>query len=393
MSRKEKPTIGLPDLRSFAQEIRKILSTDDTVYSLIGIIDRLNYVEKAIDDRIAQYVMYPMDNLGGQKEIERLEFNKSQIQDAIPKLNQILSEAPNPASAAIPEEYKELLKNVASVLDYDPLQSPLFALASAGWGTNPEVEEAAITIPDIENIVNETDEVVPDNIDLLLTQTRERLIKSVFAVSDGLIFEEFLQELDSLATIEFSNTNPISPAFLHTILLPYLDAIIDIQKILNDVNGIENAPIFIKSISQGSINVELTGGKEAVDLVKETASKWRREHAKEMAELEQQSKQAEIEKKKAELREMYARSAKERGEAEKIAAEAMLLKEQAKKLQIENQRAELDLYRARFELALEMLNKFAPNMADADRLMYASRLLKPLEVITSSLLNPVSEHA
>lgn len=346
--------VRTPDLKEFAKAINKIIDGEDTLYGLLSVVNSLSYIETSAKNRIQQYELYPPTSARDTKNLERLLDTQKRIQEIIPKLNEVLSNKADRFGSTLSEETRDSLKEVASILGYDPLQNAISAIFSE-------------------------------------IQTRHEIVDAVPKNSPLSVFEEFFDRLKATGSFKLRSEVPLTPFLLKNEVIPYIEALIEIQRIIDEINNEQYRPIFIKSISQGSINVELSGGKEAIELIRDNASKWRREHSKEMAQLELDAKQAEIEKQKAEIREMESKALRDKIETEKISAEVALMKAQAEKLRIENQRAELDLYRARFELALEMITKLAPNMSDSDRLMFASRLLKPLEVLTGSSLEMQQE--
>jgi hypothetical protein len=333
------------DLNEFSNAINKILNGEDTVFGLLSVVNNLNYIESSAEDRLREFKDYPPTDETDRNNYAHMLFSKRILEEIISKLNKVLAKEKD-QFGEISDDTRDSLLEVADMLRNDPLQE---------WVSSINLElPSSIKDPSYSADINSP--LAP--------------------------FEAFIQGLEPSGSFKLSIHLPLTPLLLKNRIIPYIDAVIEVQKIIDDILGKQYKPITIKSISQGSVNVELSGGKEAIDLIRENSSKWRRDHNKEMAKLELDSKQAEIEKQKAEIREMESKTSRENVEREKITAEVAIMKAQAKKLQIENQQAELGLYRSRFELALEMISKLSPNLSDSDRLMFASRLLKPLEILT-----------
>jgi serine/threonine protein kinase len=179
----------------------------------------------------------------------------------------------------------------------------------------------------------------------------------------------------------------MTPQRLRNSIIPYLNAIAEVQGIIDEVEGAEVNEVKIKSIQQNSpINITLEGAAKAVQLITDTVIPWRRKHAEAMAFLSEREKQADIESKKAEILEKRARAAKDRAEAKKVIAEAINQQEAAERLKLENEKLRLELHRAKIQLALEMLAQIAPNLSEADKIAYVVRLLPPIDTLVTSEL-------
>ena len=175
----------------------------------------------------------------------------------------------------------------------------------------------------------------------------------------------------------------LTPHYLATVVEPYLAAIVEIQKIIDEAKKRNHQEISIKSISQQSpISVSLDGASEAIGLIKDTIVPWRRKHSETMARLLEQEKQALIESIRADVLEKRAHAEKERMEAVKQRGEA-------EKLRLENEKLKIELERAKVLLAIELLNQIAPNLSEEDRIAYIVRMLPHLEVVIFSELEIV----
>lgn len=170
-------------------------------------------------------------------------------------------------------------------------------------------------------------------------------------------------------------------------LTPYLGAIFTVQHIIDEVLGRPIRDLRIREVSQHSpISVSLEGVADAVEVIRETVVPWRRKHVVQMAFFLEQEKQVEIESKKAEILEKRANAAKERAEAGKFAAEAKRQIQEAERIKLENDRLRLDLQRSKIELAIEMINRIAPNISELDRISFLTKILQPLDVLVFSEL-------
>lgn len=439
--------IKVPGFQDIAREIRLILSGDEIIYSLLSILDRLYYFESAISQEIENFRYYPPQNNEEKINLALTFFEQSQIQGVIPKISTTISREESKYSSNIAEESRKSLERAVNILEYDgsgsingqflnrlgslivtvnenentyfvsqnnqsaPQSSGLFIsktkedftvnylLTGTTVLNSEEVEASSIDIePEIRGCFFESVNKMLSN-DIFAEAVLQPLLIQATPIPTAQLFQEknIFSIASILSTVEkekiptrisFDTNTPLTPLFMKDIVFPYIESIIEIQKIIDEANKRKTSPIEIISIKKGSLNVELSGGKEAVDLIKEATSKWRKEHAEKMAELEREQKAVEIQRSEGELRELNAKTSKELGESEKLLAEAELIKAQAEKQRIENQKAELELFRAKFELITEMINKAAPNLSESERLMFGSRLLKYLDTIIASPLLP-----
>src|SRR5262249_31927807 len=140
-------------------------------------------------------------------------------------------------------------------------------------------------------------------------------------------------------TFNTDELQTLTPKYLVSIVTPYLDALGELQKVIDEMLGRTPSEIQIKVIRQQSpISVSLKGVAEAIQVVKDTVVPWRRKHAENMARLFEIEKQADIENKKAEILEKRAGAAKSRAELEKIAAEASQQRAKAERIKLENEK-------------------------------------------------------
>ncbi len=222
-------------------------------------------------------------------------------------------------------------------------------------------------------ITNQGIDIVCSELDKCVLEMENRLLKRKSATAGSTEIMLTTGNGESLTP-----EHDLTPNYLAAQVTPFLNAITDIQHVIDEIQGRTHSLIVIKEIQKRSpISVSLDGAAEAVQLVKDTVVPWRRKHAETMARLLEQEKQAEIECKKADILEKRAHAEKDRVEATKQRGEA-------EKLQIENEKLRLDLYRAKIQLALDMLAQVAPNLPEAEKIAYLVKLLPPLEALVSS---------
>lgn len=192
--------------------------------------------------------------------------------------------------------------------------------------------------------------------------------------------------IPGLETFKIKSDYKLTPQYLMDVISPYLEAISDVQNVLNDVKGFrEPKYVVVKYLSQLSpIDVSLEGASEAIQSIKEDIIPWRKENAKKLADLKGKEAQAEIRKKEAEAAEIRAGAIKSRAEARKLEAEAMKTRAEAQKLNIENEKLRFDFERSRLQLALDIVSKVKPQISDPERYAYAVRLLPALNTLTTS---------
>ncbi|MEM4402635.1 MAG: HEAT repeat domain-containing protein [Candidatus Caldarchaeum sp.] len=179
--------------------------------------------------------------------------------------------------------------------------------------------------------------------------------------------------------INLSSTIALNPRLLRDEILPLVEAIQEIQEIINEITG-KKIRTRIVSISQRSpITLNLDGAADALQVLREAIIPWRRKHAQTIALLLEQERQLEIEKKRVEILEARLRTAKERAEQDKLALEREKQKAEIERLHLENEKMKVELQRSKVELALEILNKISPHLSEVDRIAYLVKLLSPIE--------------
>jgi len=148
------------------------------------------------------------------------------------------------------------------------------------------------------------------------------------------------------------------------------------------------------------ITVGMDGVKDAVEVLQEIVTPWRRKNAETKAKLDVDFRQAEIKRVKAETLITNAKVARERVGISKDKSESELILSQAKKTEAEATLllaqaqqilAEIDKERAlmkiqQMELAMKLIDKYAPQLEDAKKMESVAKLLPILEQFISSNL-------
>jgi hypothetical protein len=207
------------------------------------------------------------------------------------------------------------------------------------------------------------------------------------ALQLALIYREELKVIKDAIKLKQDIPHSLTPDYLADTVTPFLRGIAELQAIIDEINGKERSIVRIKRLAQWSpINVNLQGGAEALEAIQDAVVPWRIKHKKEIANLQEQEKRAEIEVRKAEILEKKSLAAKSKAEAKKLAAEAARQREEAEALKLENEKQRLELHRAKIQLALDILSMVAPNLTESDKIAYVVKLLPPIDVLGSSEL-------
>jgi hypothetical protein len=188
-------------------------------------------------------------------------------------------------------------------------------------------------------------------------------------------------------TIKLSSEKKITPNHLANDIVPYLQAITDLQLIIDEVKARPYKGVEVRTILQGSALISLEGATDAIELIMSVVVPWRYKHAQAMAKLAESEKQVQIEKARAEI--LASRKQLAQGiEKEKAELELVKQRTEIERIEIENEKLRLELHREKIQLALDVLDRINPDLAGAEKIDYVMRILKPLEVIVSSDLKP-----
>lgn len=180
--------------------------------------------------------------------------------------------------------------------------------------------------------------------------------------------EDFKLVLTSVGEQRFTSK------FLHRYFSPYIEALSDLQRIIDEVSDNPISEIKINSIKKyNPFNVNIEGTVKAAEFIREIIVPWRRKHAKAMAKLEEQQKIIEIEASKSEIE----KTRLENTEKHKLELE---------RIKLENEKLRLELQESKINLALGMIESLAPDMNQSEKIKYVIELLRPLGVIVNNPL-------
>lgn len=190
------------------------------------------------------------------------------------------------------------------------------------------------------------------------------------------IYEENRRK--SVNKIQFITQALLTPNFLLEDLAPWLKAIVELQNVFDDFQNKEKREVRILSITQRSpVNVNLEGGGQAIQAIEEAVVPWRQEHAKKLAEIDEQSKLLALQQQKAEIEERRANAAKAR-------SESFLIREEARRKKIENDLlAEL----LRSDLAVKIAKDTLHLIREADIEHAVDKMLPSLVTLATSNLD------
>lgn len=207
--------------------------------------------------------------------------------------------------------------------------------------------------------------------------------------------ERLYDELRGITNVTLVPTNSNAPdvpvqtrltvQYLEKDIAPFLNAISEIQRLLDGLLGREAKEVTIKVISQNSpIGVSLEGVSDTFLVVTDLVIPWKRKHAEKMAEYARRVMQYEIEKKRIELQEANLQITKSQQDIAKSSIEISKMEAEAEKIRIENEKSKLELQRAKIQLVMDVLNKIAPDLQETDRLSALVKLLPMLDTVLAS---------
>jgi putative methionine-R-sulfoxide reductase with GAF domain len=186
---------------------------------------------------------------------------------------------------------------------------------------------------------------------------------------------------------ESSAAQVLTPRYLETVITPYLSAMADVQRIVDEIEGKPPSEARILAISQGSpVPVGVEGVERAVEVIREMVVPWKQERAEALAQLVEKEREATMEEAWAEILEARARAALDQEEREKLVAQAGNQRTEAGKKESEGGPLRSDLKQAKVQLAFDIVARLAPDLAEEAKIVQVVRLLPGLETILSSSL-------
>lgn len=156
-----------------------------------------------------------------------------------------------------------------------------------------------------------------------------------------------------------------------------------------------------------NVSIGVEGLGQAIEAAKDLVVPWRRANAQRLARLEAAQRQAEIHRLNAETLNVQAKTERERSAAEADRAQAELLLAQAEKTRAEAELARAQALKAaaeaeaeraairqgQIELALKIVDRYAAELPQTQKLDYVVRLLPTLVTLTASPLEPLDLEA
>ncbi len=195
----------------------------------------------------------------------------------------------------------------------------------------------------------------------------------------------------------------LTPYHLATTVTPYLQALVDLQYIIEEIKMQGHRQIGINTISAVKLNapigVSLDGARDAIQMVRDFVIPWRREHAAQIASQAQSEKAVgsppakdetpktdEASKSEAErpaVESAHPPTVKDKPPSE-VETKAALVTGTIRP--VDQNTPERRLEQAQINLALKIVLRLNPGLPDEDRVAYATRLLFPLKILTTSTL-------
>ena len=143
----------------------------------------------------------------------------------------------------------------------------------------------------------------------------------------------------------------LTPQFISTTLCEYLQAIAEIQSIIDQMHDISTEPVTIRELSHyPPITIILAGASEWLEVVRYDINPWRQRHTPKVTRFDYKT---------------LPESEREKPE---------------------NMTARFELDRAKFQLIINVIRRMAPELPEADRIVYIDRLLTPIMTVATSPL-------
>jgi putative methionine-R-sulfoxide reductase with GAF domain len=178
-----------------------------------------------------------------------------------------------------------------------------------------------------------------------------------------------------------------SPHYVQSVISPYLDAVSELQEILDELEGGPRGAARIVAIQPGvPVSVTMEGVAAAAQVIQEMITPWKQAHTTLLAEVAEKEGEATIETVWVDILEARARAADAQDEREKVLAQAEQQRGEAARKVAEGLPLRTDVQWATLSLASDVLAQIAPNLADGERLVRLVRLLPALETIVASPL-------
>lgn len=179
----------------------------------------------------------------------------------------------------------------------------------------------------------------------------------------------------------------LTPNILANDIIPFLQAIAALQSIINEVTNRPHQEVRVPIIIEGSALISFEGITDTFKLVMDVLVPSRNNHIKTMAKLEENEKQAQIEKARVDI--LSRRRQLTHGkEKEKVEIELARQRAEVEKLELENEKLRFEIDSEKFQMALDILDSINPELSETLKSDFAKRLVKPLNVLVSSDMEP-----
>jgi hypothetical protein len=185
-------------------------------------------------------------------------------------------------------------------------------------------------------------------------------------------------------------SKPLTPIYIKDILIPYLQAIAELQAVINELKGDQFNEIHIIEIKISTlVEVSMIATHDAVNILKETIIPWCRDHAEEMATLERTDKLIEDQRTLAGVLTQKAQNS-EGPVADTLYAEVEQVNEHINRLREEFDNKRVAFEEAKAHMTLDVLLNIKPHIRGAKRIAFLTRLAPHLDKLTSSELELVT---
>src|SRR5258708_12655706 len=209
-----------------------------------------------------------------------------------------------------------------------------------------------------------------------LNHLTDQYVQRVYVLPERLVNNNSLK-LNGIEVLTASN--------LATEVIPYLQALVHLQEIIARIEGNEWKEPNIVRITQGSFNVDINGTEKAVEILRELIEPWRRDHARQLAELQILEKKIAVERAEADLkRSRVTAEAEER--KSKLNLEIRQLQATITQMELINEHHRVAIQKEKLELAIQIVEQVAPNLPEQEKLAYVMRILEPLDTLIYSPL-------
>jgi uncharacterized protein YjbI with pentapeptide repeats len=222
------------------------------------------------------------------------------------------------------------------------------------------------------------------------------LTTDIARLSGILNLEQLLEIFPDLSTTRntpsfftLNSFQKLTPDFLINEVAPYLKTIEDLQHLIDEIQGHARQEVEVTGIWKRSIDISISGVSGAIALIMNTVIPWRREHAKTMAKVAEAKQQAQIEASKTDLlaKRLQLKWTLDE-DKEQLVVELAVQREKAEQFRLASEEKRLEINSQKTKLALTMVEAIDPKLDEAEKFDYMTRLLGPLEMLTTTTFEP-----